>query len=154
MCSDGEFENSIGSNDLTSTSALLSDTAAENAVDLTVKNLIGMEEVALTVAIAFPAYIGRVNVVLLDDLSCSREVTSDTAGTSSLAATRGNMDLAAEECAETTCVKGELSARSFSKRGDMVSAIGVMYCVDVECKREVKPFSLATHSDHLVRLNR
>lgn len=97
MCSDGESNTSIGSSDLILISAPPSDMAAENAVDLTVKILSGMDDDALTVVMAFPAYIGRVNVVLLDDGSCSREVTSDIAGRSSLAATRGRMDLAAEE---------------------------------------------------------
>jgi len=65
----------------------------------------------------------------------------DTAGISSLAATRGRMDFADEECADTTCVKGEFSERSFSRSGERVSAIGVVYCEDVECRIEVRPFS-------------
>ena len=146
-CSDGELETSTGSSDLASTSrASGSDgAAAENAVDLTVKNLIGIDEDALTVAMAFPAYMGRVNVVLLDDESCSREVMSDTAGMSNLAATRGRIDFADEEWADTTCVKGEFSDRSFSKSGERVSAIGIAYCADVECRIEVRPFSLPNH---------
>ena len=44
------------------------------------------------------------NVVAFDEVSCSREVMSETAGTSSRAATRGRSDFADEECAETTCV--------------------------------------------------
>jgi hypothetical protein len=145
MCPVSELEISTGSSDFASTFKLPSDSAAENAADLTVKNLIGMDEGALTVAIAFPAYMGRVNVVLLDEESCSREVMSDTAGMSSLAATRGRIDFADEECADTTCVKGEFSERSFSRSGERVSAIGVVYCEDVECRIEVRPFSLASH---------
>lgn len=38
--------------------------------------------------------MGRVKVVLPDAASCSRDVISDTAGTSSFAATRGRIDLA------------------------------------------------------------
>lgn len=97
MCSDGESKTSTGSSVSTWTSKPPSDSAAENAVDLTVKNLIDMDEDALTVEMALPAYIGRVNVVLLDEGSCSSEVMSDTAGMSSLAATRGRIDLAADE---------------------------------------------------------
>lgn len=108
------------------------DDAAVKAVDRTVKNLMGMEEEARTVAIAFPAYIGRVKVVLLEEESCSRDVMSETAGISSFAATRGRSDFAEDECAEATCVKGDPSDRSFSRSGDTVSGSGVEYCAEVE----------------------
>ena len=124
ICSVGESETSIGSRDLTSASPP-SDSAAENAVDLTVKNLMGIDEEALTVTMALPAYIGRVNVVQLEDVSCAREVMSEIAGTSSLAATRGRIDLAEYERAETTCVKGELSdkieVKVFPPRGGYIA---------------------------------
>jgi hypothetical protein len=108
------------------------DGAAENAVERTVKNLIRMDEGARTVAIALPAYIGLVKVVLLAAESCSREVISDTAGRSSLAATRGKSDFAEEVCAETTCVNGDESDRSFSSKRESVSADGSEYCAEVE----------------------
>ena len=93
ICSVGESKTSIGSRDLTSASPP-SDSAAENAVDLTVTILMGIDEEALTVAMALPAYIGQVNVVQLEYVSCAREIMSEIAGTSSLAATRGRIDLA------------------------------------------------------------
>jgi len=42
------------------------------------------------------------NVVLLDAASCVKEVTSETAGRSRVAATRGRMPRAEEEWAERT----------------------------------------------------
>jgi hypothetical protein len=76
--------------------------------------------------------MGRVKVVLPDAASCSREVMSDTAGTSSLAATRGRIDLAELEWTDTTCVKGEFCDKSFSKSGDTVSGNRVAYCGDAQ----------------------
>lgn len=75
---------------------------AGKAVPRTVMILRGMSEPAFTVAIAFPAYIGRVNVV--SSSLCEMDVMSDTCGRSREAATRGRMDLAADECAEKKCV--------------------------------------------------
>jgi len=54
------------------------------------------------VAMALPAYIGREKVVLFEEESCETEIMSETAGTSSFAATRGRRALAEEEWAETT----------------------------------------------------
>ena len=139
-CCVGESGTSTGSIAFTFASAPSEDGAAGKAVDLTVKNL--MDEDARTVAIALPAYIGRVKMVLLEEESCSSDVMSDTAGTSNFAATRGRSDFAEEECAETTCVKGEDSERSFSKSGVTVSGRGLEYCAEVECNKCVKPFSL------------
>lgn len=95
-CSERAVAGSTASTAFASTSAP-SAAAALNAVDRTVKNLRGMDSPARTVAMALPAYIGRVNVVLFDALSCSSEVMSETAGTSSLAATRGSRDFADAE---------------------------------------------------------
>ena len=39
-------------------------------------------------------------------------------------------------------MKGELSDKSFSNRGESVSAKGWVYCAEVECMREVSPFNL------------
>jgi hypothetical protein len=68
---------------------------------------------------------------------------SDTAGTSSFAATRGRSDFAEGECAETTCVKEELFPMICSRSGATDSGRGVEYCEEVECSKDVKPFSLA-----------
>ena len=148
MCCVGGSETSTGSRALLSTFELSEDSAAAKAVERTVKILIGMAEEARTVEIAFPAYIGRVNVVELAEGSCSRDVMSDMAGTSNFAATRGRRDLAEGECAATTCVKGEPLPRIFSKRGDRISGNSVEYCLEVECNNEVKPLNLACkHED-------
>ena len=48
-------------------------------------------------------------------------MTSETAGTSRRAATRGKSDFANDEVEETTCVKGEAPESSFSNRGLSVS---------------------------------
>lgn len=80
--------------------------------------------------------------MLLEEVSCSTDVMSDTAGTSSLAATRGRMDLADEECAETTCVNGESPERTFSKRGATISGNRVEYCGEAEWSTVSSPFSL------------
>lgn len=98
---------STGSMAVTSISAPPDVGAAANAVLRTVKNFMEMEEGARTVAMALPAYMGRVNVVLLEEELCCTEVISEMAGTSSFAATRGKSDLAEDEWAETTCVNGE-----------------------------------------------
>lgn len=140
-CVDGGSATSTGSSAVVFAS-LSPSVAAGNAVDRTVKNLIGIDEEARTVAIAFPAYMGRVNVVLLAAASCSRDVMSDTAGVSRIAAARGRIDFAEDECAETTCVKGESFDSRLSRRGDMVSGKGVEYAAEVECSKEVRPFSL------------
>lgn len=141
ICSEAGLETSTGSTAFASTSEPSAD-AALKAVERTVKNLSGMEELARTVAMALPAYIGRVNVVLFDELSCSREVISETAGTSNFAATRGSRDFADAECAETTCVNGEPSERIFSSRGDTVSGNGGAYFGDEACNSPVNPFNL------------
>ena len=81
-------------------------------------------------------------MVLLLDVSCERDVTSETAGTSSFAATRGRTDFAREEVAETTWVKDEDLDRRLSKSGDSVSGKGWAYCGEEECKTDVRPLSL------------
>jgi hypothetical protein len=86
--------------------------------------------------------MGRVNVVLLLAASCSREMMSEMAGTSSRAATRGKRDFAAEEVAETTCVKGEDPDKSFSNKGESISGTASVYCGEVECRTEESPFNL------------
>ena len=101
-----------------------------------------MDDDARTVAIAFPAYIGRVKVVACEEESCSTDVTSEMAGASSLAAMRGKSDFAKEEVAETTWVKGDELDNKCSKRGDTISGSKLEYCGEVECKIDVKPFSL------------
>jgi len=106
-----------------------------------VKNLIGMDDDARTVAIAFPAYIGRVKVVAWEEESCSSDVTSEMAGAPSLAAMRGRSDFAKDEVAETTWVKGDELDNKCSKRGDTVSGSKSEYCGDVECRIDVKPFN-------------
>lgn len=106
------------------------------------KNLKGTEEGARTVAIAFPAYIGRENVVLFEEGSCETEMISETAGTSSFAATRGRRDFAEEEWAETIWVYGEPLASSFSRSGETTSGTGEEYCGAEECRTVVTPFSL------------
>jgi hypothetical protein len=73
-----------------------------------------------------------VNVVVLVLSSWWRDVMSDTAGTSSIAAARGRMDLAEEECAETTCVKGVSLERRDSRRGETDSGRGGEYCGEME----------------------
>ena len=78
----------------------------------------------------------------LDDGSCCTDVMSETAGTSSLAATRGRMDLADEECAETTCVKGDCSESNFSNSGVIVSGKGVEYCGEAACNIVSRPLAL------------
>jgi hypothetical protein len=55
MCSVGASDTSMGSRVLTSISAASSAPAAANAVERTVKNLMGMEEGARTVEMALPA---------------------------------------------------------------------------------------------------
>ncbi len=81
-----------------------------------------------------------------------REVTSETVGTLRSADTRGKTDLALEEVAATTCVKGDESVRSFSNRGASVSAMGLAYCPDVEWSTDVTPFSLATIHDQSMQM--
>ena len=71
-------------------------------------------------------------MVLPEPASCSSDITSETVGASRRAETRGRSDLAAEEVAETTCVKGVESESSFSSRGERVSGRGSAYCWDVE----------------------
>jgi hypothetical protein len=44
--------------------------------------------------------------------------------------------------AETTCVKGDVLESKCSTRGDTVSGSNSEYCGDVECRIDVKPFSL------------
>lgn len=66
--------------------------------------MIDIDSEARTWVKALPAYIARRKVVLLEDTSCEKEVTSETAGRSSVAATRGKIDLADDEWAEITCV--------------------------------------------------
>jgi hypothetical protein len=104
--------------------------------------LIGIDDDARTVDIAFPAYIGRVKVVVWEDESCSTDVMSAMAGASSLAATRGRSDFANDEVADTTCVKGGVFLSKCSKRGDTVSGSGSEYCGEVEYRMDVRPFSL------------
>lgn len=81
-------------------------------------------------------------------MSCSTDVMSDTAGTSSLAATRGRMDLADEECAETTWVNGEPPESTFSKSGARISGKGVEYCGETEWSTVSSPFSLRCADQH------
>lgn len=64
ICCVGGSVTSTGSSGLASTSTPSAcEEAAGKAVGLTVKNFIGMDDDARTVAMAFPAYIGRVKVV-------------------------------------------------------------------------------------------
>jgi len=95
------------------------------------------------VEIAFPAYIGRVNVVAPDELSCERDVTSETVGESSFAETRGSKDFAEEEVADTTWVYPS-DERIFSNKGERISGTGSAYCGEVECKTEETPFNLSS----------
>jgi hypothetical protein len=69
---------------------------------------------------AFPAYMGRVNVVAPVLGSCERDVTSERVGKSINAETRGKRDLAVEEVEERTCVNGEEANRD-CRRGDKTS---------------------------------
>ena len=85
-------------------------------------------------------------MVLLEEGSWERDVTSEMVGRESLAARRGKRPLAAEEWADTTCVYGEPLSRSFSRRGDTVSGIGCAYCSEDEWRTERRPFSLAASS--------
>jgi len=143
ICCVGGFATSTGSRELAPTSAPSCEEAAGKAVGLTVKNLIGIDHDARTVDIAFPAYIGRVKVVVWEEESCSSDVTSEIAGTSSFAAMRGRSDFAKEEVADTTCVNlGGVPESSCSKRGDTVSGSRSEYCGDVEWRIDVRPFSL------------
>lgn len=64
------------------------------------------------------------------------------AGASSLAAMRGRSDFAKDEVADTTCVKDDALESKCSRRGDTVSGNNSEYCGDVECRMDVKPFSL------------
>ena len=89
-------------------------------------------------------------MVALEEASCSSEVMSDTACTSSLAATRGKMERAEEEWEATTWVKGLESERTFCKRGDTSSGIACAYCGEAECQTAFKPFNLSSVSIHLV----
>lgn len=77
-------------------------------------------------------------MVEFDEPSCSREVTSETGGESTIAATRGRRDLANAECAETTWVKGEPFKR-LSRRGETVSGIGCLYRGEAEWMSELRP---------------
>lgn len=89
---------------------------------------------------AFPAYIGRVNVVVSSE--CETEVMSETAGRSSVAATRGRIDFAAEECAEKKCVYFSVPERTDLKRGVSVSGSGGLYEAEDECSTASRPCSL------------
>jgi hypothetical protein len=127
ICCVGGSATSTGSRELASASAPSCEAAAGKAVGLTVKNLIGMDDDARTVAIAFPAYIGRVKVVAWEEGSCSTDVTSEMAGASSLAAMRGRSDFAKDEVADTKCVKGDMFESKCSMRGDTVSGSNSEY---------------------------
>ena len=86
--------------------------------------------------------MGRANTVELFAASCLSEMMSETAGTSSRAATRGKRDFAADEVAEATCVKEEEPERSFSKRGESISGTGTEYWGEAECRTVESPLSL------------
>ena len=77
-------------------------------------------------------------MVEFDEASCLREVTSETGGELTFAATRGRRDLANAECAETTWVKGE-SFKILSRRGETVSGIGCLYRGEAEWMSEPRP---------------
>lgn len=86
--------------------------------------------------------MGLVKVVLPDEASCSREVTSERVGTLRRAETRGKSDFAEDEVADTTWVKPLFPLSSPSKRGESISGTGSAYWGDVECSTEVTPFNL------------
>jgi hypothetical protein len=115
--------------------------AGGKEVPLIVQNLIRRFADARTVEMAFPAYMGRVNVVAPVVGSCERDVTSERVGRSINAETRGRRDLAVEEVEERTCVNGEASKRDW-KRGDKISGNGCAYCGDLEKRIELSPVNL------------
>lgn len=143
ICSVGGLGTSTDLISLTSM-ALLSlslNKAGVKEVPLTVQNLIRTFPGALTVEMAFPAYMGRVNVVAPVDGSWDRDVTSERVGRSINAETRGKRDLAVEEVEERTCVNGEESRRD-CRRGDKTSGNGCSYCGDLEKRIELSPLNL------------
>lgn len=87
-------------------------------------------------------------MVLLEDGSWSNDMMSDTAGRSSLAATRGKMDLADEEWAETTCVKGDWCDNNLSNKGVTTSGKGVVYCGEAACSKVLRPVTLDGEGEH------
>lgn len=141
ICVVGEFSASMGSKALTSTSDVESASALEKAVVRTVKIVVLRSPGVFTVAIAFPAYIGRVNVVELSDAEWDTDVMSDMAGTSRTPDNRGKRFFAAEVWAEMKWLYSELDNTLLSN-GVRFSARLFEYDSDVEWRMEVIPFSL------------